>query len=95
MRTRILIHYLNGKTFTSKWDEILDFKSLCKIPISSLQIQEEAGKYHTLSLKKKQLKSFWQRDYRVAGKIQNRSILRKLSKNVWLDLNLLNKYFNS
>lgn len=88
MRTRILIHYFNGNTFTGEWDEILDFKTLCENPISSLQIQEEGGKYHTLSLKRKQLDAFRQRDYIKEEVIQNRSILRKLSKNVWVDLNL-------
>jgi hypothetical protein len=88
MRTRIIIHYYNGMTWTGDWDESEDFKSLCKDPISSLQIQEEGGKNHTLSIKRKQVRAFWQRDYRIEGKLQNRSILRKLSKNVWVDLNL-------
>ena len=88
MRTRIIIHYYNGMTYTGEWNESQDFKNLCKDPISSLQIQEEDGKIHTLSLKRKKLNAFWQRDYRQQDKLQNRSILRKLSKNVWIDLNL-------
>lgn len=88
MRTRIIIHYYNGITWTSHWDESQDFKNLCQDPISSLQIQEEYGKLYTLSLKRKKLNAFWQRDYIQNGKISNRSILRKLSKNIWVDLNL-------
>ena len=88
MRTRIIIHYINGMTYTGEWDESEDFKNLCKDPISSLQIQEETGKLHTLSLKRKQLNAFWQRDHKQKDKLTNRSILRKLSKNIWVDLNL-------
>jgi len=88
MKTRIIIHYGNGKTHTGKWDESEDFKNLCQGQISSLQIQEEGGKNHTLSLKRKQLNAFWQRDFRKGDKLISRSILRKLSKNIWLDLNL-------
>ena len=88
MRTRIIIHYTNVMTYTGEWDESDDFKKLCKEPISSLQIQEEYGKLYTLSLKRKKLNAFWQRDYIQNGKISNRSILRKLSKNIWVDLNL-------
>jgi len=88
MRTRIIIHYTNGMTYTGEWDESQAFKNLCKDPISSLQIQEENGKLHTLSLKRKQLNAFWQRDHKQGDKLTNRSILRKLSRNVWIDLNL-------
>ena len=88
MKTRILIHYTSGKTYTGKWDESQDFKNVCKSQISSLQIQEEGGKNHTLSLKRKQLNAFWQRDTRNKDKLISRSILRKLSKNIWLELQL-------
>ena len=88
MRTRIIIHYVNGTTYTGEWDESEDFKNVCKDQISSLQIQEENGKLHTLSLKRKQLNAFWQRDHKKEDKLTNRSILRKLSKNIWIDLNL-------
>lgn len=89
MRTRIIIHYYNGMTWTGDWDKSVDFKTLNYNPISSLQIQEENGKYHTLSLKKrKAFNIFWQRDIIKKHKIINRSILRKLSKDIWIDLNL-------
>lgn len=88
MKTRILIHYFNGKTFIGDWDISYNLNDLNMSPISSLQIQEESGKYHTLSLKRKQLNAFWQRDLIKEDKILNRSILRKLAKDVWVDLNL-------
>ena len=90
MRTRILIHYVSGMTWRGEWNETVDFKTINhnNTIISSLEIQEEGGRNHTLSLKRKQLNAFWQRDYRQGDKLQNRSILRKLSKNVWIDLNL-------
>lgn len=88
MRTRLLIHYANGKTFTGEWDKSYDFSTLRKIAISSLQIQQDNSIYHTLSCNKKRLNNFWQKDKVVEGKLINRSILKKLSKNVWLELTI-------
>lgn len=88
MRTRLLIHYLDGKTFSGDMDCRHDFKELSKKPISSLQIQEEAGKMHTLSSKNKKSNTFWQRDYIKSGNIISRSILKKLKKDIWLDMNI-------
>lgn len=88
MRTRVIIHYYDGVTWTGDWDELVNFKTMNQNPISSLQIQEEGGKNHTLSLKRKQLNAFWQRDFTRGDKLISRSILRKLSKDIWLDLNL-------
>ena len=86
MRTRLLIHYANGKTFTGEWDKSYDFSSLRKTAISSLQIQQDNGIYHTLSCNKKKINNFWQKDQREEGKLINRSIFKRLSKKVWLDL---------
>lgn len=90
MRTRILIHYASGMTWRGNWDETVDFKTINhnNTIISSLEIQEEGGRSHTLSLKRKQLNAFWQRDSRHRDKLMERTILRRLSKNIWLELNL-------
>lgn len=88
MKTRIIIHYYSGKTWIGDWNNSDDFKKLNNSPISSLQIQEGNGKHHTLSLKRKQINSFWQRDYKKDDKLISRSIFRRLSKDIWLELNL-------
>lgn len=88
MRTRIIIHYYNGMTRTGDWNDYEDFKLLCIEPVSSLEIQEENGNKHTLSLKRKHLNAFWQRDKIECDKILTRSILKRLSKDVWIDLTL-------
>lgn len=86
MKTRLLIHYLDGKTFTGEWNKIYDFRNLNNKPISSLQIQKDIGKTHTLSSKKKQKNIFWQRDKVKTDRIICRSVLKRLTKDVWLDL---------
>ena len=88
MRTRLIIHYIDGKTFTGDWDVTYCFRNLNERPISSLQIQQSNGVNHTLSSKKKQLNAFWQRDEIIDFKIVTRSIFRRLSNNIWLVLSV-------
>jgi len=88
MRTRLILHFFNGNTWTGVWDCIYDLKELFKESLSSLQIQEENGKIHTLSSKRKQTSTFWQRDYIKNKKIYSRSILKKIGEITWVDLNL-------
>ena len=86
MKTRLLVHYLDGKTFTGRWDYKYDFKKLSNKPISSLQIQRNDLKMYTLSSKRKQSNTFWQRDHIKNKELVARSILKRLNKDIWLDM---------
>ena len=89
MRTRLLIHYLDGETFKGKWDRDYDFIELEIKIISSLQIQEEDGNIHTLSSKVKSKGIFWYTSYYdKKDNLKYRSIFRKIDDNIWLQLKL-------
>ena len=47
----------------------ISLKTLSKKPISSLQIQQKSGKYHTLSCKKKQFNTYGQRDIIISADV--------------------------
>jgi hypothetical protein len=83
MRTRYLIHYLDGKTYKEKWDKYLDPDALNVKAISSLQLQEEEGVIYTLSSKSKTIGNF-----KCKESDQFRSILRRIDNDIWLELRL-------
>jgi hypothetical protein len=83
MRTRILIHFLDGSTFKGKWEEYPSKKYLVGTYISSIQIQEEEGKLHTLSSKLKKVDIL-----RFKENLNFKYISRKLEENLWLELRL-------
>lgn len=82
MKTRLIIHYADGKTFTGEWNKYHPFKDLNTKPISSLQIQSENNRY-TLSSKRKQSSEFYSRQ--GEKKI---SILKSIHRNIWIELNI-------
>ena len=89
MRTRLLIHYLDGSTFKGDWDKDYDFEHLEIKVIRSLQIQEDGGKIHTLSSRYRSKGKFWCISYyNEEDNLRYRSIFRKLEKNIWLQLKL-------
>lgn len=82
MKTRLIIHYTDGKTFIGDWDNIYRFDTLLNSKaISSLQIQTSNEITYTLSAKKKQKAIFWYRDFE-----NEISILKRISKNIWIEL---------
>ena len=89
MRTRLLIHYLDGSTFKGTWNKDYDFMELETKVIRSLQLQEEDGKLYTLSSKIKTKGTFWYTSYyNEEDNLRYRSIFRKLKENIWLQLKL-------
>ena len=81
MKTRLIIHYTDGKTFTGEWNKYHPFKDLNTKRISSLQIQTE--NMYTLASKKKQKSEFYSRQ----GK-NHISILKRISRNTWIELKI-------
>lgn len=79
MKTRLIIHYLDGRTYTGDWNTHYLFRDLNTKPISSLQIQS-FNKLYTLSSKKKDSQFF------SRGSKDHLSILRYLDKYLWIEL---------
>ena len=88
METRCLIHYVNGDTNISEWNASVYFSNFNHKSISSIQLQTKEKKLYTLSSKKGQNATFWQRDSYNKKEIISRSILKRLARNIWIDLNL-------
>lgn len=89
MNTRLIIHYLDGQTYTSDWNVPVDFTKLNRKSISSLQLQTNSGKLHTLSSKKGKRATFWYREtYDTNNEMTLRNILKRLSKSIWVELRL-------
>ena len=83
MDIRLIVHYSDGNTFTGDWNLFYDFIKLNSKKISSLQIQTSNENLYTLSSKKKQNSTYW---FRKQNDLI--SILKRLHKNIWIDLSI-------
>lgn len=83
MKTRLLVHYLDGETFTGIWDKYHPFKDLNTKSISSLQIQSSNDNFYTLSSKKNKKSEFYSRQ--STAEI---SILKMIHRNIWIELSI-------
>lgn len=88
METRCLIHYVDGNTNISEWNTPTSSLDFGHKSISSIQLQTKEKKLYTLSSKKGQNATFWQRDTYEKKEIISRSILKRLARNIWIELNL-------
>ena len=86
MKTRLIIHYSDGETFTGEWNKYHPFKDLNTKNISSLQIQSSSDKLYTLSSKKKQCSEFYSRQSKDII-----AILKRIHRNIWIELEI-NKF---
>jgi len=88
METRCIIHYQDGKTYTSDWNHIILPSILSCKTMSSIQLQIKDGDLYTLSGKKNHNVTFCQRDTYEYKDIISRSILKRIAKDIWLELSL-------
>lgn len=77
MDSRLIVHYKDGKTYKSDWNEDLDFSEYCEKPISSVQLQTEIGRTYTLSAKKGQASRFW---------YKKGTIYKRIARDTWIEL---------
>ena len=88
MKNRLIIHYNDGKTITSDWLASVPFDKSRAKKISSLQLQKEDGKLFTLSGINQPNTAFYYRNSIKNGTIHARSIMKRLYRNIWLELKL-------
>lgn len=82
MKTRLIVHYRDGKTYTGNWNSKYNFDNLNYKDISSLQIQDEYKNKYTLSSKRGTKNKYWSESNKVI------SIFRNICDNFWIELTL-------